>query len=88
MTQLRCETCRWHDVVGFHQYYGAAAARMPGRGYCRRYPPLPDFTRLQQAHQLQIERQEVFVFAFWPETAAEDGCGEWQAGEWQAQKAG
>jgi hypothetical protein len=81
MAQLRCGTCRWHDVVGFQQYYGEAVARMPGRGYCRRNPPLPDFTRLLQANQLQIERQEVFVFAFWPETAAEDWCGEWQAQE-------
>jgi hypothetical protein len=79
MTERRCGTCRWHDVKGFHQYYREAAAHIQDLGFCRRQPPLPDFTRLLLADQLTIDRREVFVFALWPETAAADWCGEWQS---------
>ena len=79
MTERRCDTCRWHDVEGFHRYYGDTAAHIKDRGFCRRRPPLPDFTRLLLAHQLTIERREVFVFALWPETAGADWRGEWQS---------
>lgn len=81
MTERRCGTCRWHDVEGFRRYYRDAGASVEDRGFCRRHPPWPDFTRLLLADQLRIDRNEVFVFAFWAETAAEDWCGEWQAPE-------
>ena len=84
MTESTCRTCRWHDIEGFQRYYREAAeagVEMGGRGFCRRYPPMPDFTRLLLANQLEVNRREVFVFAFWPETAPEDWCGEWQVQE-------
>lgn len=81
MTERRCSTCRWYDVEGFHRYYGDAAAHIKDRGFCRRWPPLPDITRLLVADQLRIDRRDVFVYALWPEPAAGDWCGEWQTAE-------
>ena len=74
-----CRTCRWHDVTGFSQFYGETLGESRDVGFCRRFPPWPDFTRLQQPSLQEEPRYKVMVFAFWPETQGSDWCGEWRA---------
>jgi hypothetical protein len=81
MADRTCGTCRWHDMKGFAQFYGQAIAAPEEVGFCRRYPPSPDFTRLLHPSLREEPRYKVMVFAFWPETQGADWCGEWQATE-------
>jgi hypothetical protein len=81
MTDLTCDTCRWHDVHGFSRFYGKTIAGHRDVGFCRRRPPWPDITRLLHPSLQEEPRYKVMVFALWPETQGEDWCGEWQAKE-------
>ena len=82
MPERRCETCRWHDIEGFARHHGEDDPG--GLGFCRRFPPLPDFIRrwaIWQKTEQANEPMENLVFGIWPETSDEDWCGEWQARE-------
>jgi hypothetical protein len=73
-----CATCRWHDVVGFYAFYKTNARGMGEMGFCRKAPPLPDLTRLLHPGVQEASRDDVFVFALWPETNEDDWCGAWE----------
>jgi hypothetical protein len=79
MAERTCRTCRWHDMPGFAQFYGQALGGHEEVGFCPRYPPSPDFTRLLHPSLREEPRYKIMVFAFWPETQGADWCGEWQA---------
>src|SRR6266540_6856199 len=81
MTERVCGTCRWHDVDGFYALYRDNARGMDDMGFCRQRPPLPDLTRLLHPAVQDAARTDVFVFALWPETTAEEWCGAWEARE-------
>jgi hypothetical protein len=50
---------------------GPVDTRQPDWGECRRMPPtLPP-----------IEQEKLMHVGIWPHTAADDWCGEWQAGD-------
>jgi len=78
MSQRCCATCRWHDVEGFYAFYGQNADGMGNMGFCRKAPPLPDFTRLMGPVVQDADRIDLFVFALWPETDDTDWCGAWE----------
>ena len=84
MTERRCGTCRWHDSEGFDRYHGKITGGMADMGFCRRFPPMPDFIRrwhMWQASQASTEAPDELVFRIWPETGDHAWCGEWQAQE-------
>ena len=84
MTERRCGTCRWHDQEGYARYHGPDAEGLGNSGFCRRFPPMPDFIRrwhIWQKTEQSNEPMENLVFGIWPETDFDDWCGEWQARE-------
>jgi len=76
-----CGTCRWHDVDGFYAFYRSNAEGMGDMGFCRKAPPLPDFTRLLGLKDEHTARTDVFVFALWPETTEQEWCGGWEGAQ-------
>jgi len=77
-----CGTCRWHDVKGFAAFYREDG--MGEMGFCRKAPPLPDVTRLLHPGVHEAPRDDIFVFAFWPETDEGEWCGAWEAAPQEA----
>lgn len=74
----KCSTCKFHDVEGCYDFYGKNADGMGDIGFCRRLPPMPDLSRLSiLKDNKEITRDEVFVFAVFPETLEDEWCGEW-----------
>ena len=68
MTERRCGACRWHDEEEFARHHGPDANGMEGSGFCRRFPPVPDFIRrraIWQQTEQRNEHMENLVFGIW-----------------------
>ncbi len=71
-----CQTCAYFDRDGFEERYGLMAKGMD-MGFCRRNPPQPDIARMVTTGAC-LPRRHMVVFSVYPETCADDWCGEWR----------
>ena len=60
---MSCETCRYHDYD---------AVDDDKVGLCKRYAPRPGY------NDPKVRMTNPFIVPFWPITAVDDWCGEWE----------
>lgn len=71
-----CGSCRFHDTDGFLEIYVGCQTNA-GVGLCRRVPPMPDVLRTITSLSSNWD-WPIAGNAIYPETAADDWCGEWR----------